>query len=32
MCILELSEVLMYELHYNFFKNKYGHKTIIHRH
>ena len=29
MCILELSEVLMYELHYDYIKNKYGNKSKL---
>ena len=24
MCLLELSKVLMYEIHYDYIKNKYG--------
>ena len=31
MCILELSKVLMYELNYEYIKNKYV-KTVIQRH
>ena len=29
MCILELSKVLMYEFHYEYFKNKYGNTTRL---
>ena len=29
MCILEFSKVLMYELHYNYIKNRYGNNSII---
>ena len=29
MCILELSKVLMYELHYGFIKNKYDNKSKL---
>ena len=32
MGILELGKVSMYEFHYDYIKNKYGNKTIIHRH
>ena len=29
MCILELSEVLMYEFHYDYIKNKYDNKSKL---
>ena len=29
MCILELSKVLMYELHYDYIKNKYGNNSKL---
>ena len=29
MCILELSKVLMYELHYDYIKNKYGNNSRL---
>ena len=29
MCFLELSEVLMYEFHYDYIKNKYGKKSKL---
>ena len=29
MCILELSRVLTYEFHYDYIKNKYGHKSRL---
>ena len=29
MCILELGEVLMYELHYDYIKNRYGNKSKL---
>ena len=33
MCILELSKVLMYELHYDYIKNKYGNNLrLLFRH
>ena len=33
MCILEMSEVLMYEFHYDYIKNKHDNKSkIFHRH
>ena len=29
MCILELSNILMYEIHYDYIKNKYGNKSKL---
>ena len=29
MCILELSNVLMYEFHYDYIKNKYGNNSRL---
>ena len=29
MCILEMSNVLMYELHYDYIKNKYDNKSKL---
>ena len=29
MCILDLSKVLMYELHYDYIKNKYGNNSRL---
>ena len=29
MCILELSKVLMYELHFDYIKNKYGNNSRL---
>ena len=29
MCILDLSKVLMYELHYDYIKNKYGNNSKL---
>ena len=29
MCILELNKVLMYEFHYDYFKNKYGNNSKL---
>ena len=29
MCILELSEVLMYKFHYNYIKEKYGNNSRL---
>ena len=29
MCILELSKVLMYKLHYDYIKNKYGNNSVL---
>ena len=29
MCILELSKVLMYEVHYDYIKNKYGNNSRL---
>ena len=29
MCILELSKILMYELHYDYIKNKYGNDSRL---
>ena len=29
MCILELSKLLMYKLHYDYFKNKYGNSSRL---
>ena len=29
MCILELSKVLMYEIHYGYIKNKYDNKSKL---
>ena len=29
MCILELSNILMYEFHYDYIKNKYGNKSKL---